>query len=110
MAASRFYIFSAADFSGFCAQLTDWASSIESTITKLTNALTELRGQILVQIGELETLRNAFITIEVAQTRAQQFGNQMINEVTGLMQGFRDETVLIKSEHAAQNQTFKDKL
>ena len=34
----------------------------------------------------------------------------MISELTGLMQAFRDETALIKSELAAQNEAFTEQL
>ena len=70
MAASIFCIFNAVDFFGLSAQLNDWGGTIESIISTLTNAVTELRGHVLVQTGELETLRKAFITVEIAQTQS----------------------------------------
>ena len=105
MAASQnvFASITADDIPGITSQLNDWGNN-------LTSSITELRSAILLQTGELQNLRDGFIVMEGIQARAQQFGSQAVAELDVLMQAFRFEFVLNKSEQTATGDTLKEEL
>ena len=98
-----FAIFNADDVFGLATQFNDWGSNIE-------NALADLRSAILIQSAELQTLRDGFIVMKGTQARVQQFGSQAVAELDVLMQAFRSELVLSKSEQVATGQALKEEL
>ena len=98
-----FPIFNADDVPGLASQLNDWGGNLET-------AVSDLRTAILLQSGELQTLRDGLIVMEGAHARVQQFGSHAVAELEVLMHAFRSALVLSKSEQVASGEALKEEL
>ena len=65
-------------------------------------ATAELRGAVLMQAGELTTLRDCLVLMEQRAAGITQFGGQAVAELDVLMQACRAELVLSKAEQQQQ--------
>ena len=119
-----FAIFDATDVPSFIVQLNDWGRNIETAVSELRSAtetaVSELRSAILeqgarteaataelnravlMQGGDLTTLRDGLVLMEQHTAGISQFGNQAVAELDVLMQAFRAELVLSKTEQQQQ--------
>ena len=86
-----FEIFNATDVPGLRAQMNEWGGNLET-------AVSELRGAVLMQAGELTTLRDGLVLMEQRAAGITQFGGQAVAELDVLMQAFRAELVLRVAE------------
>ena len=102
------------DTASLAAQLNEWGAHVETEIFAFNDMSThnyaELRGAVMLQAGELQLLRDGLIQMEGAHARVQQFGSQAVAELDVLMQAFRAELVLSKSERVADTEAFKEEL
>ena len=87
---------------GRLVQLNGWGAHVETELTarsaQTESADAELRGAVLLQAAELQTLRDGLVLMEHCADRATQFGSQAVAELHMLMQAFRAELVLSKTE------------
>ena len=79
-----FAIFDATDVLGLAAQMNVWGGNLES-------AVSELRSAVLMQVAELEAIRNGLALIEQRAEQVTQFGGKAVAELDAVMTSFRAE-------------------